>query len=55
MDNKNVIWGLVRAVIAAGAGALATKGLVEVSAVEPIVGAVMLLITMGWSAVSKKV
>ena len=53
MDKNGVLWGLVRAVIAAGAGALAAKGFVDSTAVEPIVGAVMLLITMGWSALAK--
>ena len=53
MSKNSMVWGVVRAILAAGAGALATKGWLDTSSVEPLIGAIMLVITVGWSAWQK--
>ena len=52
--EKGVVAGIIRAILASVAGALAAKGVIEASMVEPIVGAILLLGTTAWSVISKK-
>jgi hypothetical protein len=47
------IFGIVRALLAAGAGYLAGKGYIDVGATDELVGAGLLIITAIWSALAK--
>lgn len=46
--------GVIRAILAAGAGYLAGKGIIPAEGVDEMVSAVLLLITVIWSAADKK-
>ncbi len=52
--NKEQVLGIVRHILTFGGGILVTKGLIEESISQEIVGAVITLIGTIWSALSKK-
>lgn len=47
------IWGIVRTILAAGAGYLSAKGIVDAGAADTIIGAVGTIFVAGWSIWSK--
>lgn len=47
------ILGIVRAVLAAGAGYLAGKGLIDAGSIDQLVGAGIVIFTAIWSAAAK--
>ena len=53
MNKNNPIWGIVRTILATGAGVLVSKGWLDQSMVEPIVGALLVLMTGAWSVHQK--
>ena len=54
MLKSPVFFGFMRAFVAAGCGWLATHGVAVGSYVEPITGALVMLLVMWWSQHSKK-
>lgn len=52
--NMDHVFGIVRTVLAAGGGYLVSKGYLDNATMLSIVGAVVTLLTAGWSVVSKK-
>lgn len=52
--NKDMIWGIIRAVLAAGGGYLVSTGLLDDSTVNASIGALSVLFAAGWSVWSKK-
>lgn len=51
--NEKVLGALVRHVLTIAAGALVSKGILESSTVEPLVGGLMAVIGVGWSVFQK--
>ena len=51
---KEMTWGVVRAVLAAGGGYVVGKGIVDQSTVNDVIGALGILFAAGWSVASKK-
>lgn len=51
--NEKVLGALTRHVLTIAAGALVSKGLLESSAVEPLVGGLMAVVAVGWSVFQK--
>ena len=47
------IWGIMRTVLAAGAGYLSAKGVIDAGVAETIIGALGTLFVAGWSVWSK--
>ena len=59
MDTKNkakdtVLNGIVRHILTAAGGALATKGMIGEGDIELVVGAIITLAGVVWSALAKK-
>lgn len=54
MFDKAVILGIVRHVLTAAGGSLATKGVIATSEVEVVVGGLVTLIGVVWSYLDKK-
>lgn len=52
--NKDMVWGVVRAVLAGGAGYLAGKGIADQATLNEIIGALGVIFTAGWSIWAKK-
>ncbi len=52
--SKEMAWGVVRAVLAAGGGYLVGKGMTDAATVETVLGALGTLFVAGWSIWSKK-
>lgn len=52
--NKDMAWGVVRALLAAGGGYFVAKGMVDAGTLETVLGAVGVLFTAGWSIWAKK-
>lgn len=52
--TKEQVFGLIRTILSAIGGVLATKGLIESSMVEPLIGAIVTIGTAVWSYKSKK-
>lgn len=52
--NKDMVWGVVRAVLAAGGGYLISTGMLDESTVSASIGAIGILFAAGWSIWSKK-
>lgn len=52
--TKEQIAGLIRTILAYIAGVATAKGWIDESMVEPIIGAVIALVTAVWSFVAKK-
>jgi len=52
--SKDMVWGVVRAVLAASGGYFVAKGLVDAGTLETVLGAVGVLFTAGWSIWAKK-
>lgn len=53
MMNSEMIWGVARAVLAAVGGILVTKGFLDESTLQSVLGAVGVLFTAAWSIWSK--
>jgi hypothetical protein len=51
--NEKVLGALVRHILTIAAGALVSKGVLESSTVEPLVGGLMAVIGVGWSVFQK--
>mgnify|MGYP000169684687 CR=1 FL=1 len=51
---KDMVWGVARAVLAAGGGYIAGKGIMDQSTVNEVIGALGVLFAAGWSVASKK-
>lgn len=52
--NKDMIWGIVRAVLAAGGGYLVGTGLADQAMVNETIGALGIIFTAVWSVWAKK-
>lgn len=52
--NKDMIWGIVRAVLAAGGGYFVGAGVLDQDTMNSVIGAVGVLFAAGWSVYSKK-
>ena len=52
--TKDMVWGIVRAVLAAGGGYFVGAGILEQSAVNDIVGAIGIIFAASWSVWAKK-
>lgn len=51
--TPEVVWGIVRTILAAGAGYLAAKGIVDEATGQQIIGALGVIFTGIWSVWSK--
>jgi hypothetical protein len=52
--QDSVLNGLVRHILTAGGGYLVAKGMIDEGSVETVVGAIIALAGVVWSAVAKK-
>lgn len=52
--TKEMIWGVARAVLAAGGGYLVAKGMIDAGTLETVLGALGTIFAAGWSIWSKK-
>lgn len=52
--TKEMVWGVVRAVLAAGGGYLVAKGMVDAGTLETVLGALGTIFAAGWSIWAKK-
>lgn len=52
--TKDMVWGVVRAVLAAGGGYFVANGVVDAGTLETVLGAIGVLFAAGWSIWSKK-
>jgi len=52
--SKDMVWGIVRAILAAGSGYFVAKGVVDAGTAETVLGAIGVLFTAGWSIWDKK-
>jgi hypothetical protein len=52
--TKDMIWGVVRAVLAGGAGYLAGKGIADTATWNEVIGAIGVIFTAAWSIRAKK-
>jgi hypothetical protein len=52
--TKDMIWGIVRAILAAGSGYLVGMGLIDQAMATEIVGAIGVIFTAAWSVWAKK-
>jgi hypothetical protein len=49
-----LVFGLIRHVLTIGAGALASRGVIGENETETVIGAVLALLGIGWSAYDKR-
>jgi hypothetical protein len=52
--TKEMVWGVVRAVLAAGGGYVVGTGLIDATAMNEIIGALGVIFAAGWSVWAKK-
>jgi hypothetical protein len=52
--TKDMAWGIVRAVLAGGAGYLAGKGIADAAVLNEVIGAVGVIFAAAWSIWAKK-
>lgn len=52
--TKEMTWGVVRAILAGGAGYLAGKGVADLGTLNEVIGAIGVIFTAGWSIWAKK-
>lgn len=52
--TKEMVWGIVRAVLAAGSGYLVGMGLIDQAMATEIIGALGVIFTAVWSVWAKK-
>lgn len=52
--TKEMAWGVVRAILAAGGGYLVARGMIDTGTLETVLGALGTLFVAGWSVWSKK-
>lgn len=52
--NKDMVWGVVRAVLAGASGYAVGKGIIDQSVANDVIGALGILFTAGWSVAAKK-
>jgi hypothetical protein len=52
--NKEMIWGVARAILAAGGGYLVAKGMIDAATLETVIGAIGTIFVAVWSVYAKK-
>lgn len=52
--TKDMVWGVVRAVLAGAGGYVVGKGMVDQSTLNDAIGAIGILFAAGWSIWAKK-
>lgn len=52
--TKDMAWGVIRAVLAGGAGYLAGKGIADAATLNEVIGALGVIFAAGWSVWAKK-
>lgn len=52
--SKEMVWGVVRAILAAGGGYIVGTGVVDNATMNDIIGAVGVIFAAGWSIWAKK-
>lgn len=52
--TKEMVWGIVRALLSGGSGYLVGKGIIDAETAAQVVGALGILFTAGWSVWAKK-
>lgn len=52
--NKDMVWGVVRAVLAGAGGYVVGKGIVDQGTVNDVIGALGIIFAAGWSVWAKK-
>ena len=52
--NAEQVWGIARTILAAGAGYLAAKGIVDEATTGAVIGALGTIFVAGWSWYAKK-
>lgn len=52
--TKDMVWGIARAVLAAGSGYLVGTGLIDQAMASELIGAIGVIFTAAWSVWSKK-
>ena len=52
--TKEMVWGVVRAVLAAGGGYVVGTGAIDATSMNEIIGAIGVIFTAGWSVWAKK-
>lgn len=52
--TKDMIWGVVRALLSGASGYLVGKGIVDAETASQAIGAIGILFTAGWSIWAKK-
>jgi hypothetical protein len=52
--TKEMVWGVVRAVLAAGGGYVVGTGAIDATAMNEIIGALGVIFAAGWSVWAKK-
>jgi len=52
--TKDMVWGIARAVLAAGSGYLVGTGLIDQTMASEVIGAIGVIFTAAWSVWSKK-
>lgn len=51
---KEMTWGVVRAVLAAGGGYIAARGFADQTTINEVIGALGVIFAAGWSVAAKK-
>lgn len=52
--TKDMVWGVVRALLSGGSGYLIGKGIVDAETAAQVIGAIGVLFTAGWSIAAKR-
>jgi hypothetical protein len=52
--TKEMVWGVARAVLAAGGGYLVAKGMIDSGTLETVLGAIGTIFAASWSIWAKK-
>lgn len=52
--TKDMVWGVIRAVLAAGGGYVAGAGIADQATVNEIIGALGIIFAAGWSIWAKR-
>jgi hypothetical protein len=47
--TKEMIWGVIRAILAAGGGYFVAKGMIDSGTLETVLGAIGTIFVAGWS------
>jgi hypothetical protein len=52
--TMEMVWGVARAVLAAGGGYLVAKGMIDAATLETVIGAIGTIFVAAWSVWAKK-